>query len=215
MKQRIAFQKWHGGRRRAAATLAFGATLALVSVVLIDGAIGQFGGPFGGGRRWMNGADQFDSEPPTDAFLPVDREVTRQWEKAKSLVEQGNFSDAATLLDEILERGEDYFFKPDASKSTYRSLKTEAERLVGNLPIEGAQGVRIAIRCAGTTVIECSGAGRRYPSAPGNRPAILSHASRLSGHVIVRAISTGSRSTFGGGAMFGAIRRYTHRGQYV
>ena len=123
--------------------MAFGATLALVSVVLIDSAIGQFGGPFGGGRRWMNGADQFDSEPPTDAFLPVDREVTRQWEKAKSLVEQGNFSDAATLLDEILERGEDYFFKPDASKSTYRSLKTEAERLVGNLPIEGRKAYEL------------------------------------------------------------------------
>jgi hypothetical protein len=91
----------------------------------------------------MNGGEQFDNEPPTDAFLPVDREVTRQWEKAKSLVEQGNFSDAATLLDEILERGEDYFFKPDASKSTYRSLKTEAERLVGNLPVEGRKAYEL------------------------------------------------------------------------
>jgi outer membrane protein assembly factor BamB/tetratricopeptide (TPR) repeat protein len=140
MKQRIALSAWHRVRRRSPGALLVGITIALIST-LDDCAFGQFNGPFGG-RRWMNGSQEFDNEPSNDAFW-INHEITRQWDKAKSLVEQGNYSDAVTLLDEILERGEDYFFKPDTSKSVYRSLKTEAERLVGNLPVEGRKAYEL------------------------------------------------------------------------
>ena len=142
MKQRIAFSAWHRVRQKGAGGLTAVAAGLLVWMLLGDTAFCQFGGPFGG-RRWMNGGFDSEYDTPTDAFLPVDREVTRQWEKAKSLVEQGNYSDAATLLDEILQRGEDYFFKPDTSKPNYRSLKTEAERLVGTLPVEGRKAYEL------------------------------------------------------------------------
>lgn len=101
MKQRIAFSAWHRVRQKGAGGLTAVAAGLLVWMLLGDTAFCQFGGPFGG-RRWMNGGFDSEYDTPTDAFLPVDREVTRQWEKAKSLVEQGNYSDAATLLDEIL-----------------------------------------------------------------------------------------------------------------
>ncbi|HEY2882858.1 MAG TPA: PQQ-binding-like beta-propeller repeat protein [Pirellulales bacterium] len=76
-------------------------------------------------------------------FLPVDRDVTRQWERAKSLAEEGRYSDAATLLDEILQRNDDYFIKPQLGKTTYRSLKADAQALIGKMPIEGRKAYEL------------------------------------------------------------------------
>ncbi len=93
---------------------------------------------------------RFGAQPPTQTsdvgegmFLPIDRETTRHWEKAKRLFDEGHFSDAAVLLDEILKRDEDFFFKPDDDKPTLRSLKVEAQRLIGAMPPDGLQAYQL------------------------------------------------------------------------
>jgi len=70
-------------------------------------------------------------------FLPMDRTATRRLERAESLIRDEHFGEAVLLLDAILNRGEDSFFRPTRSRSSYRSLKTEARRLIGQLPREG------------------------------------------------------------------------------
>jgi hypothetical protein len=94
------------------------------------------------GRRARVG-DQQDAESTDGVFLPQDRDATRQLDRAKQLLEEGRYSDAATLLDDILKRGEDYFFKPDDSKQVHRSLKMEAQRLIGSMPLEGLKAYEL------------------------------------------------------------------------
>ncbi|HTQ39949.1 MAG TPA: PQQ-binding-like beta-propeller repeat protein, partial [Pirellulales bacterium] len=98
---------------------------------------------FGGGFRRFPGQGQDSDDTPEGVFLPVDRDTTRQWEKAKSLLDDGHYADAVMLLDEILQRGEDYFSKSDADKPNYQSLKTEAQRLIGNMPAEGREAYEL------------------------------------------------------------------------
>jgi outer membrane protein assembly factor BamB/tetratricopeptide (TPR) repeat protein len=108
--------------------------------ILPGGGLVQFGGGF---RRFGIPGQPDSDESPDGAFLPVDRDTTRQWEKAKSLLKDGHYADAATLLDEILQRGDDYFFKPQPDKPNYQSLKTEAERLISEMPAEGRQAYEL------------------------------------------------------------------------
>jgi outer membrane protein assembly factor BamB/tetratricopeptide (TPR) repeat protein len=96
------------------------------------------------GRFQIGGvANQPDSESTDGVFLPQDRDATRQLERAKQLLEEDRYSDAATLLDDILKRGEDYFFKPEDSKQVHRSLKMEAQRLIGKMPPEGLKAYEL------------------------------------------------------------------------
>ncbi len=138
-------------------------------------------------------AEGENSEAGEGVFLPMERDTLRQWDKARQLVAQGYYSDAVVLLDEILSREEDFFFKSAAAgpteeqdrtaaertakenpresgkalqrgedsgatgnqatrstsnrdardKTTIRSLKLEAERLIGNLPPEGLQAYEL------------------------------------------------------------------------
>lgn len=88
-------------------------------------------------------AQTSDNDAGEGVFLPIDRETTRHWEKAKRLFEEGHYSDAAVLLDEIIKRDEDFFFKPDDDKPTLSSLKTEAQRLIGTMPPEGLQAYQL------------------------------------------------------------------------
>src|SRR5262249_393767 len=53
------------------------------------------------------------------------------------------YSDAVTLLDEILQRSDDFFFKPQPEKPLYRSLKAEAQQLIGKMPAEGRQAYEL------------------------------------------------------------------------
>ncbi|MCC7084341.1 MAG: PQQ-binding-like beta-propeller repeat protein [Pirellulales bacterium] len=98
----------------------------------------QFGRP-----RRVQAGDATDTDGTDGLFLPQDRDATRQLDRAKQLLEDGRYSDAATLLDDILKRGEDYFFKPADSQQTHRSLKMEAQRLIGNMPVEGQKAYEL------------------------------------------------------------------------
>lgn len=63
--------------------------------------------------------------------------------KARQLVEEGRFSEAVRYLGTILEAREDCFFQPDESASIHRSLKAEAQRLIGEMPAKGREAYEL------------------------------------------------------------------------
>ncbi|MEX0936381.1 MAG: PQQ-binding-like beta-propeller repeat protein [Pirellulales bacterium] len=73
------------------------------------------------------------------AFLPTDRGATRRLEQAQELLQQERYTEAVRFLGSILESDEDLFFNPDESKSNFRSLKSEATRILGELPARGRE----------------------------------------------------------------------------
>ncbi|MEI7781501.1 MAG: PQQ-binding-like beta-propeller repeat protein, partial [Planctomycetota bacterium] len=62
------------------------------------------------------------------------------------MIKDARWSDAATLLDEILASDRDFFFRPDLRKNNWRSIKTEASRLIGTLPPVGREAYALQFR---------------------------------------------------------------------
>ncbi len=119
------------------------AGMAVFLAVAADWAAAQLPIQWGpGGRR-----GQFQGEVETESldgvFLPVDRDTSRQFERAKQLSTDGRYSDAITLLDEILQRHEDFFIQTPTDKQSFPSLKSEAQRLIGAMPPEGRQAYEL------------------------------------------------------------------------
>ena len=73
------------------------------------------------------------AQPVDGVFLPVDRETALKLTRAKEMLEKGQVADAVIELDRILDRREDFFFKPEPKETVHRSLKAEAQRLLGAL----------------------------------------------------------------------------------
>ena len=72
-----------------------------------------------------------------NVFLPPDRSTLRNLSQSRLLIEEGRYGEAVRFLGNILEEPEDYFFSPKESSPVFRSLKSEAERLIGRLPRRG------------------------------------------------------------------------------
>ena len=73
------------------------------------------------------------------AVLTSDRDMVKKLADARKLLEEGRFGEAIRNLDSILEAPEDSFFQPDKKSPVHRSLKAEAQRLLGELPPEGRE----------------------------------------------------------------------------
>ncbi|HLJ12407.1 MAG TPA: hypothetical protein VKU82_14525, partial [Planctomycetaceae bacterium] len=68
------------------------------------------------------------------------REMVRRLNRGKELLSEKNYAEGSRLLQSILECDEDAFFFADAqSKTSERSLKLEAQSLLGRLPPEGRE----------------------------------------------------------------------------
>ncbi|MBN2579687.1 MAG: PQQ-binding-like beta-propeller repeat protein [Pirellulales bacterium] len=79
-----------------------------------------------------------DSEEFVDnVFLLPDRNTLRNFSQAKKLIDQGHYSEAVLRLGEILNQPEDFFFQPKRNQPGHRSLKAEAQRLIGAMPAAG------------------------------------------------------------------------------
>lgn len=74
-----------------------------------------------------------------NVFMPPDRATMRKLLQSNALIEQGRYGEAVRFLGEILEEPEDFFIRPNADSPIYRSLKTEAERIIGRLPSKGRE----------------------------------------------------------------------------
>lgn len=115
--------------------------------------------------------------------LPTDRLRERQLDRARRLVADNRWSDAATLLDEILAADRDFFFRPDLQKNTWRSIKSDASRLVGELPPEGREAYALQFRARAERLLAQAIAqgdadavvtvARRWPHTPAGQQATL------------------------------------------
>jgi len=110
--------------------------------VQIGPAIGPAGAAVGAAIGAL--ADVPHASDPADGealnvFVPPDRATLRLLSKAQQLMDQDRHAEAVRLLGAIFESPQDYFFYPDKGDSTPRSLKSEAQRLLGRVSRPGRE----------------------------------------------------------------------------
>jgi outer membrane protein assembly factor BamB len=99
-------------------------------------------------------------EPPENTFAAADRATLQQLGRAREAIGQGRYGEALEGLADVLQAGEDYFFRPDRKQPVYRSLKAEARRLIGQMPREGRDLYEIRAGADARAMLERSlGAG--------------------------------------------------------
>ena len=94
------------------------------------------------GRHFINGneSDSAKRRRTDRERLPAGRSLHRTaHEQGRKYLDQGHYSDAIECLDKILESPDDYFFQPDKQAPVHRSLKAEAQRLLGEMPAAGRE----------------------------------------------------------------------------
>ena len=57
--------------------------------------------------------------------------------RAQKVLKEHRYGEALEGLSQILRSNEDYFFQPDRKVPIYKSLKAEAQQLLGQMPREG------------------------------------------------------------------------------
>lgn len=94
------------------------------------------------------GAPAEDAELDRGVDLPTDRQQERLLDRARRLVADGGWSDAATLLDEILGADQDFFVRSREPRAagTWSSVKAEAARLIRSLPPAGRHAYELQFR---------------------------------------------------------------------
>ena len=134
---------------------------------------------------WGDEAEPADGEPvEVRATLPTDRLRERQLDRARRLIADSRWSDAATLLDELLAADRDFFFRPQPGQATWRSVKTEAARLIGGLPAAGRSAYELQFRARAERLLreaiadgDAAGivavAGRWFHTPAGQRATLL------------------------------------------
>lgn len=78
-----------------------------------------------------------------NVFFPPDRETLQLLTKAQELLEAKRFAEAVKFLGKILTQSEDHFFQPEKDQPIYRSLKAEAQRLIGSMPPAGREAYEL------------------------------------------------------------------------
>ena len=85
------------------------------------------------------GGSAADEDLAENVFLPADRHTLQKLADSRKLLAEGRYGEAVRFLGAILEGPEDFFFQPDKSAPIHRSLKAEAQRLLGQMPREGRE----------------------------------------------------------------------------
>ncbi len=97
----------------------------------------------GRGIRGANAANVKDAggmpadDVVNNVFLAPDRATLQLLSQAKELLNKGRYSEGVRNLGAILDGREDYFFQPTKDRAIHRSLRAEAQRLIGEMPKEG------------------------------------------------------------------------------
>lgn len=78
-----------------------------------------------------------------NVFFPPDRETLQLLTRAQELLQSKRFSEAVKFLGRILTQSEDHFFQPDKDQPIFRSLKAEAQRLIGSMPVAGREAYEL------------------------------------------------------------------------
>ncbi len=118
----------------------FGSAFAAVAWLVVGGGIpgDGFSRP-ALAQNVLPSADEEEEDNARNVFLPPDRRTLRKLSTAEKLIDEGRYAEAVRFLGEVLQEPEDFFFRPDGSFLIYRSLKSEAERLIGRLPRKGRE----------------------------------------------------------------------------
>ena len=99
-------------------------------------------------------AEGSEADEEGGVFLPTDRLKQRQLDRVRRLIDESKWSDAATLLDEVLGTDRDFFFRPEQRQSTWQSMKAEASRLVGGLPQSGRDAYELQFRARAERMLQ-------------------------------------------------------------
>ena len=99
-------------------------------------------------------AEGSDADEEGGVFLPTDRLKQRQLDRVRRLIDESKWSDAATLLDEVLGTDRDFFFRPEQRQSTWQSMKAEASRLIGGLPQSGRDAYELQFRARAERMLQ-------------------------------------------------------------
>ncbi|MDZ4819897.1 MAG: PQQ-binding-like beta-propeller repeat protein, partial [Planctomycetota bacterium] len=111
--------------------LAVGVSLWFLHIA--DDSLAQIGGVF----PTLRSGDK-DEDAGNDAVqFPTDRDKNVALQRARDLVRKQQFSDGGLALDRILADPQDVFYKPDPKQPVYRSIKAEAQHILGNMSEEG------------------------------------------------------------------------------
>ena len=86
--------------------------------------------------------------------FPSDRLRERQLDRARRLVDDQRWSDAATLFDEILAADRDSFFRVNRQQRTWQSIKSETNRLIGELEKPGRDAYELQFRARADRMLE-------------------------------------------------------------
>lgn len=76
-------------------------------------------------------------------ILAADRSATLRLNQARALLAEERYSEATQILGLLLEHPEDFFYQPDPKSPVHKSVKSEAERLIGSLPRQGLAAYRL------------------------------------------------------------------------
>ncbi len=85
------------------------------------------------------GVPSEEQELAENVFLPAPRTTLQRLAQARDLLQEGRFGEAVRNLGSILDAQEDFFFQPERDEPIHRSLKTEAQRLIGVMPSSGRE----------------------------------------------------------------------------
>lgn len=80
-----------------------------------------------------------ENADPGSVSFSTDRQLMLDLDRANKYIADERFADAVVMLETILRHPTDHFFKPDNEKNYYRSLKSEARRILGSLPEDGRE----------------------------------------------------------------------------
>jgi outer membrane protein assembly factor BamB len=123
------------------------------------------------------------AEDDGGVFLPTDRGRERQLDRGRRLVADERWTDAAMLLDELLADDRDAFAQGDGAAATRCSIRSEAARLVRQLPPAGrdaydtlfrARAARVLAEAVANDDVDAIAAvARRWFETPSGREAAL------------------------------------------
>ncbi len=80
-----------------------------------------------------------EQELADNVFMPAPRTTLQRLVQARDLLQEGRFGEAVRNLGSILDAQEDFFFQPNRDEPIHRSLKAEAQRLIGAMPPSGRE----------------------------------------------------------------------------
>ncbi len=177
----------HGPRRRPGPGVPPLLTALRALLVVAGALLAAWSGPV---TKWLapllaadDGEEREDGAAESGVYLPTDRLMERRLDFASRLVADARWSDAATLLDEILAADRDAFFRPDADTATWESTKVAAARMVGALPPEGRTAYELQFRARAERMLQeaitaddrpaIAAVARRWLNTPAGRQATL------------------------------------------